>query len=311
MKFLIADPVHNNIFSELEKLRVAYDYQPDITRAELKSSLGDYEGLIIRSKAFLDDQLLEEASKLKVVCRAGAGIDNLDEDALNQRNIYLINAPEGNRDSVAEHCTGMLLSLLHKIVQGNDEVRRFIWDREGNRGTELGNKTVGIIGYGHMGSSFSRILSAFGCKVLAYDKYKRNFSSEHVKESSLEEIHDEADVLSLHIPLTPETKFSFTESFFMKFKKPIIFLNTSRGEVVKLEVIDKCLEKNHIVAAALDVLENEKIDDLSEGQRRLMEKLIDSGRVIFTPHVAGWSEESYRKINEVIISKLKIWLNQN
>ncbi len=280
------------------------DYRPDISRAEVLEIIGDYEGIVVRSKMQLDEAFLQRATHLKFIARAGAGLDQIDVEAVLRRTIQLFNAPEGNRDAVAEHAMGMLLSLLNHLPQADKQVRNRVWNREVNRGTELKGMTVGIIGYGNTGREFAKRIQAFGCTVLAYDKYLQNFSDEYVRESTLEEIFAQVHVLSLHIPLTPETNRWFTKATFDAFTHSIFFVNTSRGEVAPLADVQAALEKGKILGACLDVLENEKLQSLTPEQEAAFAYLSQSDRVLFSPHVAGWTHQSYVKINEVLVAKI-------
>jgi D-3-phosphoglycerate dehydrogenase len=228
---------------------------------------------------------------------------------MRAKNIEIVNAPEGNRDALGEHMIGMLLCLFNKINLGDAQVRQGIWDREGNRGVELKNKTIGIIGYGFMGQSFVKRLASFDCNILVYDKYKRFFGDNFIKEVSLERIFEEADILSLHIPLTAESRHMVNEDFLYNFKKSIYFLNSARGELAKLTTLQRGLESGKILGAVLDVLENEKLNKLTTEQSQAFNYLKSSDKVLFTPHVAGWTHESYVRINEVLTSKIKDFIN--
>jgi len=297
--------MHESLVPWLKEIGIDANYQPSFTRQEIKSTISNYDGLIIRSKTFVDQELIAQARNLKFVARAGSGIDNLDVDYLKLRNIAIINAPEGNRDAVGEHTIGLILNLLHNIHQGHEQVIENVWNRESNRGAELSTKTVGIIGYGHMGRAFAKKLAAFGCKVIAYDKYHPGFKTGYAKSVSLKQLKEETDILSLHVPLTPETLAMTKGDFFSEFKKNILFINTSRGEIAPLNSIVKAMQSGKIVKAGLDVLENEKLKTLHKTQKINLAYLKESGRVIFTPHVAGWSTESYIRINKVLIKKIK------
>ena len=310
MKCLIVDELHDSIHDLIQEIGIEYSYQPNITRAEIKEQLSAYDGLIIRSKTRVDEDLLENAHKLKFVARAGAGLDNLDQELLQSRGIEIINAPEGNRDAVGEHVLGMILSLLHNLHKSHLEIVNGIWAREDNRGEELNTKTVGIIGYGNMGKATAKRLKPMGCRVLAYDKYLSNYGDEYAEEASLEEIMNEADILSLHIPLTPETKDMVNKEFLGGFRKNIIFVNSARGEIAPLEDIAELVKSGKIRKAALDVLQNEKLASYTLEEEKNMEILKQSGRVIFSPHVAGWSFESYELINRVMIEKLSHFLEK-
>lgn len=302
---LIADKMHESIVPMLRAIGFHVDYLPNISREELLENIHTYTGLIIRSKTAVNAAVIERASKLKFVARAGAGIDQLDVAALEARHITIINAPEGNRDALGEHAVGMLLALFNNIHFADRQVRNGLWDREGNRGVELKNKTVGLIGFGNMGKAFAQRVACFGCEILAYDKYLQNYGTATVKEVPLEEIFKKADVLSLHVPLTEETRGMFNDDFVSRFNNPFYFLNTARGEIALFSAICAGLESGKILGAALDVLENEKINQLSGEQKHFFEALTKSQKVILTPHVAGWTFESYERINQVLVEKIK------
>ena len=304
-KVLIIDKMHESIFPMLREIGLEADYRPEISREEITTLIAEYELLFVRSKITVDDRFLGHAPRLKVIGRAGAGIDQLDMDALERRGVTLLNAPEGNRDAVAEHAVGMLLCLMNNILQADAQVRSGIWDREGNRGIELSQKTVGIIGYGYMGQAFAKRLKGFGCRILAHDKYKSGFGDAEVKESSQEEIWQEADVLSLHIPLTAENRALVNLDYLSRFKKDIFIINTARGEILPLQDLRLAMENGKVKGVTLDVLENEKLHQLSAFQKENFDYLVKSQKVVFTPHVAGWTHESYVKINRTLVEKLK------
>jgi len=297
--------MHLSILDMLEKEGFQVTYSPKITRAEIIDQVGAYEGLIIRSKTPMDRELLEKATRLKFIGRAGAGLDQIDLDYLNDRGVKLFHAAKGNRDAVAEHAIGGLLALFNHIPKADQEVRKGIWDREGNRGHELMGKTVGIFGYGNMGSAFAKRLKGFGVQVLAYDKYKVDFGTETVHEVMWEKVKAEADVLSIHVPLTPETRDFFTLEELKSFAKPFWLINTARGEVISFETLNQALDQGVLKGAVLDVLENEKFQKFSASQKAGFERLAQRENVIFSPHVAGWTFESYIKINEVLVKQIK------
>ena len=302
---LIVDKMHPSILEMLADIGLKADYEPNINREEILSKISTYEGLIIRSKTTVNREFIDRAKSLKFVARAGAGIDKLDFDYIREKKIKVFNAPEGNRDAVAEHAMGMLLTLMNQIKLADLQVRGGVWDREGNRGYEVKGKTVGIFGFGYMGAAFAQRLRGFECKVIAYDKYKSGFSTEFVKEVSLEEFQERTDILSLHVPLTPETKFLINREFIDSFSKNIILLNTARGEILPLTALNDLLTSGKVIAAALDVLENEKLNKLSQDQKELYHNIFKRDNVILTPHVAGWTHESYERINEVLVKKIK------
>ncbi|MGE9515828.1 MAG: NAD(P)-dependent oxidoreductase [Solitalea-like symbiont of Tyrophagus putrescentiae] len=298
-KILIVDDLHP-ILLDLLKSYFVLDYRPTIGLEEAASIIMDYNGLIIRSKFNVSHEFLEKAQNLEFIARAGAGIDNIDEKAIIKTRVKILNAPEANRDAVAEHALGLLLSLLNNINTSNTQVKDGKWIREGNRGYELNNKTVGIIGYGNTGSSFAKLLRDFNVKILAHDKYKTKFGNGYVNESSLQELLKESDIISLHIPLTEETKYYADNNFFSSLDKPIWFLNTSRGKIVNISALLKAMKAKKILGAALDVLEQEPPRDAD-----WFNDLVNNDKVLLTPHIAGWTYESYKKISIVLANKIK------
>lgn len=310
MKCIIIDKMHPSIAPALEGLGLEVDYFPEINQSEILQIIGTYEGLIVRSKVSVDKTFLDQAPNLKFVARAGAGTDNLDTDELETRGIKIINAPEGNRDTLAEHTVGLLLSLLNKIHLASHEVKSLQWNREANRGEELMGKTVAIFGYGNMGQAVAHRLKSFGVEIIAYDKYKNKIAEDFVRLVPLKTIFNKTDVLSLHIPLTQETRHLVNETFIQKFKKPFYLINTARGEIVSLKALKYYLDQNAILGAALDVLENEKFDALNAIEMEILKEIINSRKIIITPHIAGWSHQSYVRINEVLINKIKNYLSE-
>jgi D-3-phosphoglycerate dehydrogenase len=305
MKILIIDEMHLSIVDMLEKEGHQVTYLPLISRSEIIDQMADFEGLIIRSKTPMDRELLEKAVNLKFIGRAGAGLEQIDLDYMAEREIKLFHAAKGNRDAVAEHAVGGLLALFNQIRKADAEVRKGIWDREGNRGHELMGKTVGIFGYGNMGKAFAKRLSGFGVKIMAYDKYRLDFSTERVQEVMWEKVKAEADILSIHVPLTPETRGFFTMKELESFGKPFWMINTARGEVISFETLNAALDQGILRGAVLDVLENEKFQKFSPSQKAEFERLAARENVIFSPHVAGWTFESYEKINKVLVKQIR------
>lgn len=301
-KILIIDDLHPVFKEGVIALGFEVDDKPLITRAETLAVIKDYVGIAVRTKFKIDKELFDVAPNLKFVARAGAGLDNIDILAAKERNIQLINAPEGNRDAVGEHAIGLLLSLMNNFPNADAQIRNGVWDREPNRGYELKGKTVGIIGYGFMGQKMARKLAGFEVNVIAYDKYQTGFSNEYAREVSMEEIVKHSDVLSLHIPLTTETKQMVDDEYFYHFKKPIFFINTARGEIVNTAALLKNINSGKILGAGLDVLEVEKFPNLQE--QTWFNELKNNEKVILTPHVGGWTFDSYRKISEVLAQKL-------
>ena len=302
---LIIDPMHPSIFEMLESMGWNGVDVSSKSIEEIRPLISNYEGLLVRTRTRIDANLLGTKPTLKFVARAGAGLDNIDLPFLEQHTIQVVHASEGNRDAVGEYAVGSLLSLLRNIPKADQEVRSSIWLREQNRGEEIMGKTIGIIGYGNMGQAFAKRLSGFSCRVLAYDKYKKNFSDPFATQATLEDLMKEVDILSLHIPLTAETHDMVTVDFLEQFKKRLIFVNTARGELVSLTTLATAVKSGRLRGAVLDVLENEKLTLLSEPQREAFNYLRSQHSVLFTPHIAGWTFESHYKINQILVQKLQ------
>jgi D-3-phosphoglycerate dehydrogenase len=306
-KVLFIDTVHPLIQEELTSMGFQCDYFPGFGRQEFESVAAQYFGIIIRSKITIDKTFLDKALNLRFIGRVGSGMENIDVEYAQGRGVICVNSPEGNRDAVGEHCMGMLLNLMNHINRADRQVRQGFWIREGNRGMEIKGKTVGIIGYGNMGSAFAQRLKGFEAEVIAYDKYKFGYSDEFVRESTPEELWERADIISLHVPLTEETMSMANESFFGNFRKNIILMNTSRGQVVKTAALVRYLRSGKISAAALDVLEFEasSFEALSKDIPPDFKYLLESENVLFTPHIAGWTIESNIKLASVLVDKIK------
>ena len=275
------------------------------TVEDFKLNAASIEGIVIRSKFKLSRNQLKFAKKLKFIARPGSGLENIDLKYCEENNIEVFRSPEGNRDALAEHTLGMLLSLINHLNIANSQVRNNIWEREKNRGTELKGKVMAIIGYGYMGKAFAQRLNGFEMEVIAYDKYISGFGTNHVKEVNLEEIFQRADFVSLHTPLSSETIGIMNSSFFEKFKKPFIIINTARGKSLIVEDLINSLNSKKIIGACLDVLDVESSSfSLNKAENQSFEKLKKFNNVVLSPHIAGWSYESKEKMAQVILEKI-------
>lgn len=307
MQVLLIDDIHPILIEMLENENISIAYHPEYNREDIIKNISLYDGIIVRSKIKVDKQIIDLASKLKFIARSGAGMDSIDIEYAQQKNILCLNSPEGNRDAVGEHTLGLLLALFDKITKSDKQVRQGLWLREANRGLEIKEKTIGIIGYGNMGKEFAKRLCGFDCKVLAYDKYKTNYSDQYAKQSTLEELKKECDILSLHVPLTEETKYMVDKEFINSFNKPFFLLNTSRGKVVKLSDLIFALENNKVLGTGLDVLEYENFSNEMSFDNKAKEelsKLFAMENTVLTPHVAGWTKESYYKLSYFLAKKI-------
>ena len=311
MKILLLDSNHPLITEQL--LAKGFVLEEDFTSSydEVLQKINQYDGIIIRSRIPLDKNFLENAQNLKFIARVGAGMENIDLETAKNLGISLINSPEGNRDSVAEHVVAMLLILMNRLFIASEEVKNGIWKREENRGDELLGKTFGIIGYGNMGKATAKRLSGFGVEVIFYDILP-NLEDEFAKQVSLEELQERADILSLHIPLDASTEYLVDENFISKMKKNFYLVNTARGKNVKTSALVDALKSGKVRAAALDVLEYEKSSfenldtstSLSTSNKEDLQFLLDSDQVIVTPHIAGWTHQSKEKLAQFIVDKI-------
>lgn len=312
MKILFIDTAHpflwDSLMSDGHECIEGYKFSLE----EIYAILPLINGIVIRSRVNIDKKFLDKSTQLKFIARCGAGMESIDVEYATSKGIACLNSPEGNRNAVGEHALGMLLSLFNNLNRADRQVRAGEWVREKNRGHELEGKTIGIIGYGNMGSAFAEKLRGFNCKVLVYDKYKKNFGSEHIHESDLHTICKEAEVLSLHIPLTTETNYFVNESFIDSFSKPFYLINTARGKVVSINAVVNAMKSGKIIGACLDVFEYEdtSFEKFSIESAGLLSNpdwkyLISSDQVILSPHIAGWTVESLRKIAVVLVEKIR------
>jgi D-3-phosphoglycerate dehydrogenase len=307
IKILHIDSNHPLLWNQLEQAGFTNEEDFTSTKEEVEAKIQNYNGIVIRSRFKIDKTFLDKATNLQFIARVGAGLESIDCDYAIEKEVHLIAAPEGNSNAVGEHALGMLLSLMNKLNRADKLVREGKWIREGNRGYELEGKTVGIIGYGNMGKSFAKKLRGFDVKVICHDILE-NVSDENATQVSLQELQKQADVLSLHLPWTPETDKMVNTEFINSFSKPFWLINTSRGKNVVTTDLVNALESGKILGAGLDVLEYEKLSFenlfIDTEKPAAFQYLLDSEKVLLTPHIAGWTFESHQKLAQVIVDKI-------
>lgn len=310
-RILVTDKVHEILLRGLADSDFEVEYQPDMPYQDVKEQTKLYQGLIINSKVICDQDFLINNNHLDFIGRLGSGLDIIDLETTARLGIAVISSPEGNANAVAEHVMGMLLCLLNNIHMANAEVKEFIWNREPNRGVELEGKVLGIIGFGHTGSALARKLKNWDVRIITYDKYKTEIENKYpyVRQVSLSQLQNEADIISIHLPLTAETDHMIDDVFFKKCKTGIIFINSSRGKIVQSRALLNALVDKNVAGACIDVLENEKFDALSEEEKTIYRNIFNHKRTIITPHIAGWTSESLVKIAQYLLYKVRTFYN--
>ena len=306
-KILITDKVHDVLNTRLKESGCEVNYDTSVDNKILDDIIHLYDGIIINSKIIMNKSRIDKGINLKFIGRLGSGLEIIDVDHAESKGIKVYNSPEGNRNAVAEHEMGMLLALLNNIVRADTEVRRFSWNREKNRGTEIRGKTIGIIGLGHTGCAFAEKLFNWGVRVISYDKYKTQFPSSvsFVEKTDLQTVITDSDIISLHLPLTEETYKLINDSFLRQCKHGVIISNTSRGQIVDTKALIDHLRSGHVGGACLDVFENEKPETFSDTEKELFSNLYELQNVVLTPHIAGWTHESLELIASVLFEKIK------
>lgn len=315
MNLLLIDTIHPHFITRMEEAGVEITDATSWPVSEIKKAIPRYEAIVLRSRIPVDKNLLDSASRLRLIARAGSGMENIDLKEAQKRNITCLHAPEGNRNAVAEHVLAMILALLNNITIADNQIRNNLWQREANRGSELEGKTIAIIGFGNTGSTLAQKLPSLNVKILALDKYLRidNHRYPFVTQVGWKEVFKDADIVSLHLPLTPETSALADDDFFNSFHKPFYFINTSRGKIAKTSSVVKALKSNKLLGACLDVFdfEDSAFESPDFNSNPDFNYLKQSSKVIMTPHIAGWTHESNFKIADVLSTKIIRWLHHS
>ncbi len=309
MKALITNPVHNSLILNLETQKIVVDYIPDISLSQVDKRITAYDIIVVNSNIPMTKNRIDKAKRLKVIGRLGSGMEHIDVSYAKKKNICVVSSPEGNSNAVGEHALSMLLCVMNKLILANKEVVFNKWDRETCRGDELKGKTVAIIGFGNTGKAFAKVLRGFDVQILYYDIIHISHNISNASASSLSEIKEKADVLSFHVPYNKETHHYFSNLFLDQMEKPFYLINTSRGSVVDTSILLKGIESAKIKGLCLDVFENENPSTFNEENKKWFKSLNNTGKVVFSPHVAGWTIQSKELISKILYQKILSCLN--
>lgn len=309
---LVTDLVHDLLLDGFKRSGFHVDYNPEISYEEVLDVIGSYDGLIINSKILVDRQFIDRAVKLKFIGRLGSGMEIIDRHYARQKGIGVFNSPEGNCNAVAEHALGMLLALSNNLIKADKQVKSFEWKREQNRGFEIDGKSIGIIGYGYTGEAFAKKLFSWDVELLVHDKYRHNIDTaeKRIKIVTKEDILRNADIISLHLPLTGETLHYANDEFFSNWLNPMALINTSRGKIVDTSALIRFLRTGRIRGVCLDVFENEKPNTYTGAEKEMYDELFKFEELVTSPHIAGWTIESKEKLSKILLDKILFFMNQ-
>lgn len=297
MRILIADAINEKGIDNLKEVADVVE-DTSITRDELLNTISEYDGIVVRSRTKLDKEIIDRADNLKIIARAGVGVDNIDLDAATEKGVLVVNSPESTSITVAEHTMGLLLSLARKLSIADKSVKEGKWEKKKFMGTELRNKTIGVIGMGRIGSQVVNRCKAFEMDAIVYDPYlpKEAANQMGVVLTDLESVLKNADFITIHVPLTPETKHLISDHEFEIMKDGAFIANCSRGGIIDEDALYRALSGNMIGGAALDVYEVEP--PVSDS------KLFELDNVILTPHIAASTREAQRDAAIIVADEI-------
>lgn len=296
-KILVSDSIHPEFIDKLEEIGIQVDYEPNVKNDRLFEIIPDYDGLVVRSRTKVTQELIGQGLKLKVIGRAGVGLDNIDVNYANEKGIIVVNTPEAPSASVAELVIGLMISVVRHIPLADSSMKEGKWIKSKLTGHELKDKTLGIIGFGRVGSKVAQIASAIGMSIVFFDPY---VSDEYAKKLDVNRVDlatllKYSDVVTLHVPLTSETYHMIGRNELTTMKKSAILINTSRGAVIDERALVDSLRSGDILGAGLDAYSNEPPKDL---------ELINLPNVICTPHIGSETMETKKRIATLLAGKV-------
>ncbi len=304
MKILISDKMSNKVEDVLKSKQIDYDIKTGMSAEELKEVIDQYDGILIRSATKLTSDILSDCKNLKVIGRAGVGVDNVDLVQATKNKILVMNTPLGNLEATAELSVGLIFSLLRNIHLANDSTHQGKWEKPKFIGTELKGKTLGIVGYGNIGQRVAEICSTIGMNIITNSKSasEEDLTKYNAKKVSTEQLIKEADIVSIHTKLNDETKYMFNKETLSTMKSTSVIINCARGGLINEADLKDALNNEVIAGAAIDVYENEPAtDNIMFGTKNLL----------LTPHLGASSKEAQSNVAIDVANQVADYLKNN